>query len=213
MKIFSLILVLTLSTKSYAGLFCGDFKCDLDISKESKLSRRVLRTEIVKTTMSDGIDAPSPEEASALAKGHALRNPMQTFNGIYYDRNVYDYEYRDCTATSPSPVNTFRRTGNGNYVYGVTADVTCTKITFDKKNKSEINTDLCLKVTECASNIKNSNDIKDYIALKDSICGKSPDIISDENRVDSRGRGTDKKMQYQEGGEMAPGQSSSAFSK
>jgi hypothetical protein len=208
MKIMSsLLVVLILSSKSYAGLFCGDFKCDLDMSNVSKVSHRILKQEEA-VTLIDGTNfAINSHDAIEVAKGQALRNPFYSFTHLFDDQiqrhGEFDYEYRNCYAVvDPSPEVNYRNQGaNGSYEYKVNVRLTCKKITFDKKNKSELSADLCLKVTECASNIKNSNDIKDYIALKDSICGKNADIVSDENRVESRGRGMSKTLQSVDSGE------------
>jgi hypothetical protein len=160
-KSFLVLSIVSFTTSSAnAGLFCGaPLRCDLSVNPYSK---RIEKQEQVKFYHSE---EASPYQSVSDTSRYLWFAQTHSSSGDGYKIDNCSVNVTGIVPYVGTDPDYIQRHANFAEI-----EVTCTKTTYAEKNQEEYSDALCRKAIACANRITNTDELKDYIQLKDSVC-------------------------------------------
>lgn len=191
--------LITLSTNSFAGLFCENFKCDLAVNQYSdRVIKTITETKVTTYKKSvpelnlrhiDLTKSLGPVQIEAEAKMNSVEGGAEVFTEP-------DYVVKSCKSKSINSSYSYplviggineedvEKAGEAQ----VKMEITCVIDIVEKKTSAEMAKSLCQKAAACAADSANTASASTYVALKDGMCGKDSDSIIPLVNVESSPR-------------------------
>ena len=170
------ILSLALSTRVYSA----ELKCDLNISKykHAEDSKSEVATKTVKSTWYVNEKDYKKFGKAGLEDNVTIYQENNPAN-VFKDTN--EWEYSDCgtkTIVTGTCTHYFDLDNIGSYKCPTKITFSCNRVAIVKKTLAEYKEELCVRATECASQIENTAQLKSYTQLRDAMCGKDSNSLT-----------------------------------
>jgi hypothetical protein len=190
MKTLSAILFFTISSNSFAGLFCENFECDLSVPTYSdKVASTKIETRDISIKSLHTLKEIQRNLSNIIktAPEKALEKALDNHDEASKVFNRPGERIKSCTAEIAGSLEVGNMEGT-NMAYLVPLKLTCTIEILDKKNNTEMAEALCNRAMQCASTVDNAGKLASYLKLKEGLCGKNSDMIMPTGSIDSSGR-------------------------